>query len=136
AGVASANVSELTNGGLQAMFWTKWKMPLLLLAVMAMSGSGWLLHQALADKPGQAAAQGPEKPSGGPATAEKVWEKTEAQVAQIGELVKPKPEEPRANMARITSWQTNAWEAATKAAREGKPIIVFGGHAGVSAGFC
>src|SRR5262245_41522599 len=59
----------------------------------------------------------------------------EARVAQIRELVRPWPGEHVANMARI-AWEHDPWEAAVKAAREGKPVLAYGEcAAGVPCGY-
>lgn len=59
----------------------------------------------------------------------------EAKVTQIRELVRPRPGEHVANMARI-AWEHDPWEAAVKAARQGKPVLAYGEcAAGVPCGY-
>ena len=60
---------------------------------------------------------------------------TEAKVAEIRELVRPRPGEHVTNMAKI-AWEHDPWEAAIKAGREGKPILAWGEcGAGVPCGY-
>ena len=60
---------------------------------------------------------------------------TEAKVAQIRELVSPRPGEHVTNMGKI-AWEHDPWEAAVKAGKEGKPVIAYGVHsAGVTCGY-
>lgn len=90
-----------------------------LAAAVAVAGSAWIL------------------PLGSPLVAgepkDNTVQETHAKLTQIGKLVKPGAGE--WSIARI-KWETDGWSAATRAAREGKPVITFGGHAGVSGGFC
>ena len=59
----------------------------------------------------------------------------EAKVAEIRELVRPRPGEHVTNMAKI-AWEHDPWEAALKAGREGKPILAWGEcGAGVPCGY-
>ena len=59
----------------------------------------------------------------------------EAKLAKLREITKPQPGEYVTNMAKI-DWQRDPWEAAVKAAREGKPVIAYGpGMVGVPCGY-
>src|SRR5262245_10506594 len=61
--------------------------------------------------------------------------KTETKLTQLRELVKPQPGEYVTNIAKI-DWQRDPWEAAVKAAKEGKPVIAYGpGMVGVPCGY-
>ena len=61
--------------------------------------------------------------------------KIEAKLAKLRELIKPKPGEYVTNMAKI-AWERDPWEAAVKAAKEGKPVIAYGpGMVGVPCGY-
>lgn len=61
--------------------------------------------------------------------------KTEAQLAKLRDLIKPQPGEYVTNIARI-AWERDPWEAAVKAAKQGKPVIAYGlDNAGVTCGF-
>jgi hypothetical protein len=60
---------------------------------------------------------------------------TEAKLAKLRDLIKPQPGEFATNIARI-AWERDPWEAAVKAAKEGKPVISYGlQNAGVTCGF-
>lgn len=72
-----------------------------------------------------------------PATAALTKElaQTEVKLAEIRELVRPRPGEHVTNMAKI-AWEHDPWEAALKAGREGKPILAWGEcGAGVPCGY-
>src|SRR5262249_19027219 len=59
----------------------------------------------------------------------------EAKLAKLRDLIKPQPGEHVTNMAKI-AWQRDPWEAAVKAGKEGKPVIVYAeGAAGVICGY-
>ena len=61
--------------------------------------------------------------------------KTEAKLTKLRQLIKPQPGEHVSNMARI-AWEHDPWEAAVKAANEGKPVLAYGeGAAGVPGGY-
>jgi len=61
--------------------------------------------------------------------------RAEAKVAEIRELVRPRPGEHVTNLAKI-AWEHDPWEAAVKAGREGKPILAWGEcGAGVPCGY-
>ena len=60
---------------------------------------------------------------------------TEAKVAKVRDLVRPRPGEHVTNLAKI-AWEHDPWEAAVRAAREGKPILAYGEcAAGVPCGY-
>ena len=60
---------------------------------------------------------------------------TEAKLAKLREFIRPKPGEYVTNMAKI-AWERDPWEAAVKAAKEGKPVIAYGpGMVGVPCGY-
>ena len=62
-------------------------------------------------------------------------EKTEAKLAKLRELIKPRPGEYVTNMAKI-NWERDPWKAAVRAGKEGKPIIAYGpGMVGVPCGY-
>lgn len=70
------------------------------------------------------------KPADSAAMAE-----TEAKLAKLRELVRPKPGEHVTNIAKIT-WERDPWAAAVKAAKEGKPVIAYGpGLVGLPCGY-
>lgn len=87
-----------------------------------MVGGGLLAQQALAKKPASpvAAAEGKGKPGDSAEMAE-----TEAKLAKLRELVRPKPGEYVTNMAKI-AWERDPWAAAVRAGKEGKPVIAYG----------
>jgi hypothetical protein len=64
-GAISANAAALTEGAVQAMFWTKLKVATATLLALALlvPGAGWLAHRALAERP----APGKERPAAEPA---------------------------------------------------------------------
>ena len=104
-----------------------WKTKLQIIATVAVTGGG-LLAQLSA--PRSAAADPPvSKPADSAEMAV-----TEAKLAKLRELVRPKPGEYVTNMAKI-AWERDPWEAAVRAGKEGKPIIAYGpGMVGVPAG--
>ena len=76
------------------------------------------------------AAEGKASPADSPEMVQ-----TEAKLARLRELIRPQPGEYATNIARI-AWERDPWEAAVKAAREGKPVIAYGlQNAGVTCGF-
>src|SRR5262249_58102438 len=93
-----------------------------LVTLVAVTGGALLAQQPLAPKPGSpaAAAEATSKRVDSAAMGE-----TEAKLAKFRELVRPKPGEHVTNMAKI-AWERDPWEAAVKAAKEGKPIYVYG----------
>jgi RNA polymerase sigma factor (sigma-70 family) len=119
AGVASANVSALTEGVLQAMFMTKLKIAAaLLVACFVLTGSGWAVHQALAEKPAVPAAAIPAQP----VAAQPELPSWPAQFTQLQTLIKPRADE---SQVEQVPWITFLWEARLKAAAEGKPIFIW-----------
>lgn len=117
------------------MFLTKLKTAASMLAAcLAFTGTGFLMNQALAEKPKLAspatAAEGKGKPGDSPALAE-----TEAKLAKLRELIRPQPGEHVTNMAKI-AWERDPWVAAVKAGKEGKPVLVYAeGAAGIACGY-
>jgi hypothetical protein len=102
-----------------------------LVAIVAAAGGRLLAQQALAPKVASpvTGAEAKSKPD----SAE--WAEIEAKLAKLRELVKPQPGEYVTNMAKI-EWQRDPWEAAVKAAKEGKPVIAYGpGMVGVPCGY-
>src|SRR5262249_40916438 len=103
-----------------------------LAATVAVTGGGLLAQQPLAPKsasPG-AAAGAKSKPADSAAMAE-----TEAKLAKLRELVRPKPGEHITNIAKI-AWERDPWAAAVRAAKEGKPVIAYGpGMVGLPCGY-
>jgi hypothetical protein len=100
--------------------------------VAVAGGGGMLAQEASAPKPDSpvAVAAAKSKPAGSAEMAE-----TEAKLARLRELVRPKPGEYATNIANI-AWERDPWEAAVKAAREGKPVIAYGpGMVGVPCGY-
>jgi len=78
--------------------------------------TGGLLAQQAAEKPAVAEAKAK---ADSPELA-----KTEAKLAKLGEIIRPQPGEHVTSIAKI-AWQRDPWEAAVKAGKEGKPILVF-----------
>jgi len=52
----------------------------------------------------------------------------------VQRLVRPGSTEPCALLASI-NWETDPWKAAVRAAKEGKPILTYGGSSGVPCGY-
>ena len=103
----------------------------ILVSTAAVAGGGMLAQQPLAPKPTRpvAVAAAKSKPTSSAEMAE-----TEAKLARFRELVRPKPGEYVTNMAKI-AWERDPWEAAVKAAKEGKPVIAYGpGMVGIPCG--
>jgi len=102
-----------------------------LVATVAVTGGRLLAQQALAPKAASpvARAEGISK-SDSPEMAQ-----IEAKLAKLREVTKPQPGEYVTNMAEI-AWERDPWQAAVKAAREGKPVIAYGpGMVGVPCGY-
>jgi RNA polymerase sigma factor (sigma-70 family) len=117
AGVASPQVTALTEGVLKAMWTTKLKTAAALVLAVGLAGSG--LYQVLADKPAEILAQADEKtPSGRPSVKNEL---TPATLAQLHTLIRPHDDEWR--HLRI-HWITDVVAARKKAAREDKPIVI------------
>src|SRR5262245_7452889 len=97
----------------------------ILVSMAAVTGGGMLVQQAPAPR-----AEAKAKPAVSAKMAQ-----AEAKVAEIRELVRPRPGEHVTNMAKI-AWEHDPWEAALKAGREGKPILAWGEcGAGVPCGY-
>ena len=102
-----------------------------LVTTMALTGGGMLAQHLLAPK-SAAAADPPTKSK--PADSAEMAE-TEAKLARLLEIVRPKPGEYVTNMAKI-AWERDPWEAAVRAGKEGKPVIAYGpGQVGVPCGY-
>ena len=112
------------------MWNTKLKTSVAALAAAVAVAGGGLLARLLA--PRSATAADPpttSKPAASAAMAE-----TEAKLAKLRALVRPKPGEYVTNMAKI-AWERDPWEAAVRAGKEGKPVIAYGpGMVGVPCG--
>ena len=103
-----------------------------LVTTVAVTGGGLLAQQPQAPKSGSpgALAEAKSKPADSAAMAE-----TEAKLAKLREIIQPQPGEYLTNMAKI-AWERDPWEAAIKAAKEGKPVIAYGvGMVGVTCGY-
>jgi hypothetical protein len=60
---------------------------------------------------------------------------TEAKLGKLRELIRPRPGEYATNIAKI-AWERDPWQAAVRAAREGKPVLAYGVHSvGVTCGY-
>ena len=105
---------------MKAMWTTKSKISAaFLVATLAIAGGGLRAQQA----PTAASADSPE------------MAQIEAKLAKLREVIRPQPGEHVANMAKI-AWQRDPWEAAVKAAKEGKPVLAYGeGMHGVPCGY-
>ena len=114
------------------MFLTKLKTAALVLpACLAFTGTGFLMHQALAEKPPRARAKAESKaPNQG--VRDGVTELTPAQFAKFHALLRPKANEMRFG---TIPWMFDLWEARQKAAAEGKPLLILGA-AGNPCGTC
>ena len=128
----SINVSCLTEGVLKAMWMTKLKISAtVLVTTVSVTVGGLLAQQPLAPKSASPVAVVGAKST--PDSAEMA--QIEAKLAKLRELVKPRPGEYVTNMAKI-AWERDPWEAAVKAAKEGKPVVAYGpGMVGVPCGY-
>ena len=114
------------------MFLTKLKTAALLLpACLVFTGTSFLMHPALAEKPPQAQAKAGSKPANQEGS-DAVTELTPAQFGKFHALLRPKAKEMR--FGEIP-WMFDLWEARTKAAAEGKPLLILGA-AGNPCGTC
>ena len=103
------------------MFLTKWKTAALVLpACLAFTGTGFLMHQALAEKPPQAQANA-EPTTAHQGVSDAVTALTPAQFGKLHALLRPKANEMR--FGKIP-WMFDLWEARKKAAAEGKPLLI------------
>jgi hypothetical protein len=103
-----------------------------MIAMATLTGGGLLAQQTQAPKQAGPApvAEGKARPAASAAMAQ-----TEAKLARLRELIRPQPGEYVTNMARI-AWERDPWQAAVKAAREGKPVLAYGVHSvGVTCGY-
>lgn len=103
-----------------------------LMTTVAVTGGGLLAQQPLAPKAASPAAVAGTKST--PADSAEMAE-TETKLAKLRELMKLRPGEYVTNIAKI-AWERDPWEAAARAAREGKPVIAYGpGMVGVPCGY-
>jgi RNA polymerase sigma factor (sigma-70 family) len=126
AAAASAPVAALTEGVVKAMALDKLKFSgLVLCALLALTGSGFLVHQALADKP---SAEQPAAPQTANAKTEvAVTSLSPATYGKVLEMIKPQPGESK--WAEIP-WLSNVADARQKAVAEDKPILVWSAGGG------
>ena len=111
---------------------TKWKTAALVLAACpAFTGTGFLVHPALVENPPQAQAKS-EPNAANQEVSDAVTELTPAQFGKLHALLRPKAEEIRFGQI---PWLFNLWEARTKAAALGKPLLILGA-AGNPCGTC
>src|SRR5262245_3596419 len=90
-----------------------------LVAMVAVTGGGLPAQQSPAPKSADSAGM----------------VRTEAKLAKLRELVRPKPGEYATNIAKI-AWERDPWKAAVRAGKEGKPVIAYGpGMVGVPCGY-
>jgi len=114
------------------MFLTKLKTAaLVLVACPAFTGTGFLVHSALAENPPEAQAKA-EPNLANQGVSDGVTKLTPAQFDKFHALLRPKAEEMRFGQI---PWLFNLWEARTKAAAEGKPLLILGA-AGNPCGTC
>jgi hypothetical protein len=98
-----------------------------LTAIVAVAGGGLLAQEASAPK---ADAGAKSKPADSVEMAQ-----TEAKLAKLRELIRAQPGEYVTAMAKI-AWERDPWEAAVKAAKEGKPVLAYGVQSvGVTCGY-
>ena len=103
-----------------------------LVTMVAVTGSGLLAQQPLAPKSASPVAVTGAKSK--PAVSAEMAQ-TEAKVAKLRELVRPKPGEYATNIAKI-AWERDPWEAAVRAGKEAKPVIAYGpGMVGLPCGY-
>jgi hypothetical protein len=118
---------------IEGMWMTKLRTGAAILAAsVTVTGGGLLAQTALAPKSASpvAVAGAKSQPADSAAMAE-----TEAKLAKLRELVRPKPGEHVTNIAKI-AWERDPWAAAGKAAKEGKPVIAYGpGMVGLPCGY-
>jgi len=105
------------------MFLTKLKTAaVVLVACPTFTGTGFLVHPALAENPPQAQAKS-EPNAANQEVSDAVTELTPAQFGKFHALLRPKAEEMRFGQI---PWLFDLWEARTKAAAEGKPLLILG----------
>lgn len=121
AGVASANVSALTEGAIQAMWISKLKGIAAMLGVaVGLTGSALFVHQALAERP-VAVAQTADTPKPAPEVKGSKADLTPATFSTLHTLVRPQANEWRHLKVQ---WLTDVVAARKKAAAEDKPILI------------
>ena len=114
------------------MFLTKLKTAALVLAACpAFAGAGFLVQRALAGNPPQAQAKAGSKVANQEGS-DAVTELTPAQFGKFHALLRPKADEMRFGQI---PWLFDLWEARTKAAAQGKPLLILGA-AGNPCGTC
>ncbi len=91
-------------------------------ACLAFTGTGVLMHQALAEKSPAAQAKAEPK-AANQAVSDAVTELTTAQFGKLHAMLRPKAKETR--FGKIP-WMFDLWEARKKAAAEGKPLLILG----------
>ena len=105
------------------MFLTQWKNARRVLAAcLAFTGTGFLVHQALAVKPPQAQAKAEPK-AANQGARDAVIDLTPAQFAKLHALLRPSAKEMRFG---AIPWLFDLWEARKKAAAQGKPLLILG----------
>jgi hypothetical protein len=105
------------------MFLTKLKTAALWLATCpAFTGTGFLVHPALAENPPQAQVKA-EPNAANQGGSDAVTALTPAQFGQFHTLLRPTAKEMR--FGEIP-WLFDLWEARKKAAAEGKPLLILG----------
>lgn len=127
AGLAASPAITLMNGALKAMWITRIKLAAVLLtATLALTGSGWFLHRALAEKPAEPQAQAPAAPVAAPEALPGL----PAAFTRTLDLVKPQAGEGK--YAQVP-WAETLWDARVEAAAKGKPIFIWvtGGPPGI-----
>jgi hypothetical protein len=104
------------------MFLTKLETAALVLPALVFTGSSFLMHQALAEKPPQAQAKAGSK-AANQGASDGITELTPAQFGKFHALLRPKANEMRFGQI---PWMFDLWEARKKAAAEGKPLLILG----------
>jgi len=93
---------------------------LALTVCLAFTGPGFLMHQALAEKPPQAQAK-TEPKAANQGASDALTELSPAQFSKFHAFLRPKAKEMR--FGEIP-WMFDLWEARKKAAAEGKPLLI------------
>ena len=102
-----------------------------LVATVAFTAGRLLAQQALAPKAARPVPGGEAKAKSDSAE----MAQTEAKLAKLREVIRPQPGEYLTKMAKI-AWERDPWQAAVKAAKEGKPVLAYGvGMVGVTCGY-
>src|SRR5262249_6394770 len=114
------------------MFMTKWKTAVLVLAAsLAFTSTGFLVHQALAEKPSRAQAKA-ESEAANRGGSDAVIDLAPPQFGKLHALLRPTAKEMRFG---AIPWMFDLWEARKKAAAEGKPLLILGAS-GNPCGIC